>query len=142
MKRITSLFFILLLACAVIVAQEKAKEEKSEKKAASKERETTVKGEVVDVACYLRHGEKGMGEDHKACGEACAKNGGSLGILTKDGKLYVSVLPDDHSTSPNAALMEHIAHQVEATGLVRSKGGVRGIMISKVAMVSAPEPAK
>jgi len=141
MKRITSVFFFLLLACAVILAQEKAKEEKSEKKALSKEREVTVKGEVVDVACYLRFGEKGIGDNHKTCGEACAKNGGSLGILTKDGKLYVSVLPDDHSTSPNVKLMEHISHEVEATGIVRSKAGVRGIMISKVEMAT-PEPAK
>ena len=141
MKRITSVLFVLLLACAVLVAQDKAKDEKSEKKAPSKEREVTVKGEVVDVACYLRFGEKGMGDGHKTCGEACAKNGGSLGILTQEGKLYVSVLPDDHSTSPNAILLEHISHQVEATGVVRSKGGVRGIMISKVEMAT-PEPAK
>jgi len=141
MKQITSLLFVLLLACAVVVAQDTAKEAKSEKKALSKEREVTVKGEVVDVACYLRFGEKGMGEGHKTCGEACAKNGGSLGILTQDGKLYVSVLPDDHSTNPNTKLVEHISHQVEATGVVRSKGGVRGIMISKVEMAT-PEVAK
>jgi hypothetical protein len=141
MKRISSVLFVLFLACAVIFGQDKAKEEKSDKKVSSKEREVTVKGEVVDVACYLRYGEKGIGDGHKTCGEACAKNGGSLGILTQDGKLYVSVLPDDHSASPNAKLMDHISHQVEATGVVRSKAGVRGIMISKVEM-PAPEPAK
>ena len=53
-------------------------------------------------------------------------------IVTKDGKLYVSVLPDDHSTGPNAKLMDHVAENVKATGIIRSKGGVNGIMITKV----------
>ena len=98
----------------------------------SKEKEIRVTGEVVDVACYLHQGARG--EDHKACAEACAKLGGALGILTKEGKLYVSILPDDHSDGPNAKLMDHIAHEVEAKGYVRSKGGVNGIMITSVAM--------
>jgi hypothetical protein len=99
-----------------------------EKKA---EKEVTVKGEVVDVSCYLAHGARGDG--HKTCAEACAKAGGALGILTSAGKLYVSLMPDNHSTGPNAMLMDHIAQTVEAKGFLRSKGGVEGIMISSVA---------
>jgi hypothetical protein len=134
MRRTALILLVLVLACAVglIYAQGTPKAAKSDAKMASKEKETTVKGEVVDVSCYLRHGDSGMGDGHKSCAEACAKAGTPLGILTKDGKLYVSVLPDDHSTGPNAVLLEHVAHQVEATGIVRTKGGVRGIMISKV----------
>ncbi len=94
------------------------------------EKEVTVKGEVVDVACYIAQGAKG--EKHKDCAEACAKAGGALGILTKEGKLYVSLLPDDHAAGPNALLMDHIAQTVEAKGFVRSKGGVNAIMIKSV----------
>jgi hypothetical protein len=139
MRRIALILLVLVLACAVglVYAQDAHKGAKAEKKMASKEKETTVKGEVVDVSCYLRHGDQGMGDSHKSCAEACAKAGTPLGILTKDGKLYVSVLPDDHSAGPNAVLMEHVAHQVEATGIVRTKGGVRGIMISKVEAAKA-----
>ena len=32
---------------------------------------TTVKGEVLDMACYLDHGAKG--EKHKGCAEKCIK---------------------------------------------------------------------
>ena len=139
MRRIASLVLVLVLACAVgvLYAQDSTKAATSAKsgmKMSSKEMDTTVSGEVVDVSCYLRHGDKGMGDGHKSCAEACAKSGSPLGILTKDGKLYVSVLPDDHSTGPNAILMDHVAHQVEATGIVRTKAGVRGMMISKVEM--------
>ena len=110
-------------------AQEKMKGKKMKE---TTDKEMTIKGEVVDLACYMKHGA--TGEDHKACAEACAKGGGTLGILTTDGKLYISLLPDNHSTSPNAILMDHISHQVEATGVIRHKGGVQGMMIKKVEM--------
>ena len=95
-------------------------------------KETTITGEVVDVACFLKSGARGP--DHQVCAEACAKNGGTLGILTEDGTLYISLLPDNHKTSPNSMLMDHISHSVEATSVVRSKGGLNGIMITRVAM--------
>lgn len=140
MKRILYFLCALVFVFAVgaMFAQDKMKEGKAEKKMASKDKSTTVQGEVVDVSCYLAHGEKGMGEDHKGCAEACAKAGSPLGILS-NGKLYVSVMPDDHSAGPNAKLMDHIGHQVEATGIVRSHAGVNGIMITAVKMAGVEE---
>lgn len=127
---------ILVLSVGLIAGQDTMKAAKGEKKSA---KTTTVTGEVVDVSCYLAHGEKGRGEEHASCAVACAKAGGPLGILTKDKKLYVSVLPDDHSTGPNAQLIDHVGHQVPTTGIVRAKGGVNGIMISKVEMAGADQ---
>ncbi len=125
----------LVLSVCMTFAQDKMKMGKK-----SKDKEVTVTGEVVDVGCYLHHGAKG--EKHKECAEACAKAGGQLGILTDKGDLYLSVLPDDHSTGPNAILMDHIAQKVEATGIVRSKGGIRGLMITKVAIASTEKPSE
>ena len=125
MKRASWFVALLLLVFTVALAAQEKEKKKSEK-------EVTLKGEVVDVACYINHGAKG--EKHAECAEACAKAGGALGILTADGKLYVSLIPDNHESGPNASLMDHIAHQVEAKGFVRSKGGVQGIMITSVAM--------
>jgi hypothetical protein len=116
------LFIVVLISSGLAPGQAK--------KGASKE--MGLKGEVVDVACYLAEGARGKG--HIACATACAKAGGALGILTADGKLYVSLLPDDHKNNPNHLLMDHIGQTVEANGLVRSKGGVNGIMITSVAM--------
>lgn len=125
MKKSLLLLLIALLSFSVAaIAQNKDKKVEA--------KEATIKGEVVDVACYLAKGAKGEG--HIGCGTACAKAGGSLGILTADGKLYVSLLPDDHGNEPNAKLVEHVGHMVEATGSVRNKGGVNGIAIKNVAM--------
>jgi type 1 fimbria pilin len=121
MKQFIAVVSVLFLMTGTLAAQEKRVE-----------KEMTVKGEVVDVACYLMGGSKGP--DHVKCAQACAKAGGSLGILTADGTVYVSLLPDDHKKSPNAILMDHIGHMVEAKGFVRAKGGVNGMMIKSVAM--------
>jgi hypothetical protein len=97
-----------------------------------KKETTTLTGEVVDVSCYLAHGAKGEG--HKKCAEACAKLGGGLGILTSDGKLYISLLSDNHKSGPNAKLMKYIAKQVSVKGEVHSGAGVNGIEVESVAM--------
>jgi len=130
MKRIvmSALFLVLAASVSTTLAQEK----KMEKAPAHKE--TTLKGEVVDLACYIHQGAGG--EDHRDCAIACAKAGGALGILADDGTLYISLLPDNHKEGPNAKLIDHAAHQVEVKGYVREKGGVKGIMITSVTMAA------
>ncbi len=129
MKKLALFTLIVILSAGLVFAQEKGKEKATEKAA---EKEMAITGEVVDVSCYLHVGAKGEG--HKDCAVSCAKAGGALGILTADGRLYVSTLPDDHSAGPNAKLMDHITHTVTAKGSVRSKGGVNAIMIKSVEM--------
>jgi hypothetical protein len=118
----------IVLLMAIVIPLSLNAGTKPQKKMAAKE--AAVTGEVVDVSCYLHSGARG--EDHADCAATCAKAGGALGILTKSGKLFVSVLPDDHKSGPNALLMDHIAHTVTAKGYIRSKGGVNGIMITSV----------
>ena len=48
---------------------------------------TTVKGEVVDLMCYLDKGSKG--ESHSNCAKKCIESGGMAAILTADNKLYL-----------------------------------------------------
>ena len=137
MKNTLLVLFTLVIAMAgssLLAGQKDAKEKKS-----SEAKQTTITGEVVDVSCYLAHGDGGKGDAHKGCGQACAKNGGPLGILTHDGQLYVSILPDDHKNGPNALLIDHISHVVEATGIERSKGGTHAMMITKVTMPAGKE---
>ncbi len=42
------------------------------------------------------------------------------------------MMPGDHSTGSSAKLMDYIGKQVEATGVLHSKGGVNGIMTTGV----------
>ena len=48
-----------------------------------------IKGEVVDLMCYIDYGAKG--EKHKGCAEKCIKSGGPVGLLTADSQLYLVI---------------------------------------------------
>lgn len=49
----------------------------------------TLKGEVLDMACYLDHGAHG--EKHAGCAEKCIKSGLPVGLKTEDGKVYLLI---------------------------------------------------
>ncbi len=50
-------------------------------------KQVTVTGEIVDLACYLDHGARGM--KHQQCALTCLKNGEPMGLLTSEGKVYL-----------------------------------------------------
>lgn len=49
---------------------------------------TTIKGEVVDLWCYIEGGDRGPAK--KTCAMACAKAGNPIGVLDAKGNLYVA----------------------------------------------------
>lgn len=57
----------------------------------SEEKEATLKGEIVDLSCYLGHGEKGA--SHKQCAIKCAKKGIPIGILDEKSGIVYLILP-------------------------------------------------
>lgn len=89
----------------------------------------TIKGEVVDLSCYIAEGEKG--DTHKDCAIACIKAGEPAGILEeKTGKVYL-VVTDDHS-NPAPKVLPYVAKIVEVTGTVSERGGVTAIAIKDI----------
>lgn len=89
---------------------------------ASAEDTTTVKGEVVDLMCYLDHGAKG--EKHSGCAAKCIKSGGPVGLLTADDKLYLLI--GEHKPM-NDALVEHAAKTITVKGKVVERNGMKMI---------------
>src|SRR5689334_19687733 len=49
----------------------------------------TLKGEVLDMACYLDHGA--MGEKHVKCAQTCVKGGLPVGLKAENGKTYLLI---------------------------------------------------
>ena len=94
----------------------------------------TVQGEVVDLSCYLSHGAKG--ESHAKCATACINKGLPMGILTRDGKLFV-VLEDHANADAVQQLKKFAARTVAVTGVIASRNGVTGIAVQKVGGVAA-----
>ncbi|HET8572824.1 MAG TPA: hypothetical protein VFL76_03025 [Edaphocola sp.] len=89
----------------------------------------TLKGEVVDLSCYMDHGAHGDG--HKKCAESCIKKGLPAGLLTADGQLYLLV--ENHSEAKSyAKLSDYAADNVAVTGTVFDKNGMKAISVNDV----------
>jgi hypothetical protein len=100
----------------------------------------TVKGKIVDQACYTKDMKANAGKDHKMpqdvtdCATACAKKGQPLALLTEDGKLYQ--ITGGLAADMNAKLIPHISHTVEVTGDVTEKEGKKMIASADLKMIS------
>ena len=100
----------------------------------------TVKGKIVDQACYTKDMKANAGKDHKMpqdvvdCATACAKKGQPLALLTEDGKLYQ--IGGGLAADMNAKLVPHISHTVEVTGDVTEKDGKKMIASAELKMIS------
>jgi hypothetical protein len=91
--------------------------------------QTTVKGEVVDVACAVKKAPGGKGADHAGCAMACAKKGAPVGVMTADA---IYTITGDYTANNNAKLLEFVAKQVEVTGTVTEKDGQKMIAVTSI----------
>lgn len=89
----------------------------------------TIKGEVVDLWCYMDHGARGP--KHKACAVACAKMGNPIGIVDAKGNVYVAVGAKLHQPD-RERLIDKMAQEVTVTGRVVNRGGLRMIYIETI----------
>ena len=89
----------------------------------------TIKGEVVDLWCYLEGGDRGPAK--KECATACAKAGNPIGLLDAKGTLYVAAGLKDHQPA-QSVLLNKMSDQVTVTGTVVKKGGVQMIYVDSV----------
>ncbi|HEY7392109.1 MAG TPA: hypothetical protein VH640_26560 [Bryobacteraceae bacterium] len=89
-------------------------------------------GEIVDFSCYLQVGKHG--EKHRSCGQKCIQNGNPVGLLTKDGSLYM-LMPEEHDprrdggVSLTTIATQHMGHIVEVNGTEASVNGYNAIYI-------------
>jgi hypothetical protein len=80
---------------------------------------TTLKGEIVDLMCYLDHGAKG--EKHKGCAEKCIKSGGPVGLLSED---HIYLVIGNHEPI-NEKLAPKAAQTVTLKGKLVEKHGMK-----------------
>jgi hypothetical protein len=96
----------------------------------------TLRGEVVETACFVIAGRRG--EAHKQCAIACARAGQNLGILDDSSKLLYVVVQDRTSGEAPNPLRDYIATTVEVKGVVHERGGIRGITVHGVRPLGGP----
>ena len=87
----------------------------------------TIKGEVIDLACYLNEGNAGAA--HRDCAQKCIASGLPVGIKSGD-KIYIAI-SGEHGPA-NAVLAPLAAKNVTVEGTVTERNGVRLIAIKKI----------
>ncbi len=118
--------FILVSALAVILAVGLSADAKDKKHAM---KDANFQGEVLDMACYISHGAKGA--DHAACALKCAKDGQPIGLLTKDGKVFLLFADHDDNTAFNKT-KDFAGKNVAISGMPFEKDGIKGITVHSV----------
>ena len=78
-----------------------------------------IKGEIVDLVCYLDHGAKG--EKHAKCAAGCIDSGLPVGIKSESGTIYLVV--GDHKPL-NKELAPLAGKQVTLRGKAVTRDGV------------------
>ncbi len=92
----------------------------------------TVVGEIIDYSCYLQLGKHGT--KHRDCGQKCLKNGMPIGLLTKEGKLYL-LMEEEHDarrdglTDFRKAAIDHMAYVMEVSGTESSVDDQRALYV-------------
>ena len=88
----------------------------------------TISGEIVDMACYMSGEERGP--KHAKCAGMCVTGGAPMGLLTKDGTLYL-VVADHADEKPYEAAKKLAGGGATLTGTVTKKGGVQALIVDK-----------
>jgi hypothetical protein len=93
----------------------------------------TVVGEIIDLSCYTSLGKHGG--KHRDCGQKCLKNGQPIGLLAKDGTVYI-LMEEEHdprrdglTSSFRQACIENMAYIMEVTGTLSEVQGIKTIHV-------------
>jgi hypothetical protein len=114
----TQMLLSLITACAFALTPGIVRAHEGEDHGAKSE-EKTIKGEVVDMACYVDHGA--TGEKHADCAKKCIGMGLPVGLKAEDGKTYLLV--GEHKPM-NTELAEYAGKTITVKGKVTSRDSV------------------
>src|SRR5207249_6807804 len=89
--------------------------------------EITVKGEVLDMTCYIAYNLSGP--EHAACARDCIRSGLPVGIKSENGKVYLLTGKDAHV---NAELADYAAKIVTIRGKETARAGFAQIQVEEI----------
>jgi hypothetical protein len=112
--------FAFVIASAILAGSARAHE-------ASKHRAATVTGEIVDTGCFLGH--RGQGAKHVGCATKCINGGMPMGVLTRQGTLYLVTMNHDNP-DPYNKLKGMAGKSVAVTGQSYTRAGMKAIEVT------------
>lgn len=91
-------------------------------------KEITVRGEVLDMTCYIAYNMSGP--EHAADARECIRKGLPVGIKSEDGTVYLLTGPPKHSV--NAELADVAAQIVTIRGKQTARDGFAQIQVEEI----------
>lgn len=91
-------------------------------------REITVRGEVLDMTCYIAYNLSGP--EHATCAKECIKRGLPAGIKAEDGKVYL--LTGKPGDSVDAELADYAAKIVTIKGKETMRDGFAQLQVEEI----------
>jgi hypothetical protein len=125
MKVVYVILLTIALGCVVVVLQHFCRHYDSSR--APSAQLITVRGEVVDLLCYLNRGA--TGETHADCAKRCIDRNLPVGITSKDGSTYLIV---GNGKPLNSALSRHAAKVITVSGEFSARDGFNMIAKAKI----------
>jgi hypothetical protein len=116
-------FSVAVVAAGLVVAWSVQAEEHKQEAGA----QVTVKGEVLDMACYVDHGAHG--EKHASCAQTCIESGLPVGIKGEDGKTYLLI--GEHKPL-NKELAQYAGKTITVKGKLVSRDGINMIANAEI----------
>lgn len=137
---------ILVAAIAVMStpASSEAPAKATSPSAASKRpKVAVVRGEVLDLSCWLARGLSG--QVHQDCARRCIASGVPMGIMTADSTLWLltqehgrSMAPASYAGSPDPFVQckDWPSYIVEVAGLASNRNGIHVVEVARATVIS------
>ena len=118
------------LAATVAVAEPPQKT--SMEGARANRAEATIEGLVRDIACPIQNLDGDATHLSLKCVRDCVKAGSPIGILTKDGELYLPISDKMPDYSQRQKLMPFVGKYVRVKGISFERNGTHAIVITDI----------
>ena len=89
--------------------------------------EIVVRGEVLDMTCYIA--KNSSGPEHAQCARDCIRKGLPVGIKGEDGKTYLLV---GQKQAVNAELADYAAKTVTIKGNATTRAGFALLQVEEI----------
>lgn len=100
---------------------------------------TTLEGELIAPALYLREGRHGP--DVEDLISQAADAGQTLALLEEGTETVYLFLASESREDPNEFLYDHIGHRISVTGFLYERGGLTGIVPTDIVpLLETEEP--
>jgi hypothetical protein len=93
-----------------------------------------VTGEVIDLACFLSYGARGV--DNARCASTHIAPDQPLALIQADGSLLL-LWAGQRTTHPYDLARQRLGQTVKVVGVPHERGGVRGVEVHELTRVEA-----